>query len=240
MGRFTRGVIGACLASAFVMASAQAFEVQPMRHSLFPAEGKSSGLVSVKNTRSEPLPLEVLVQKRVYDEEGNFTVVDATEDFVIFPAQAFVQPNENQAFRFQYVGDPEITQDAAYTLLIREVPVEPDEGFTGLQYVYAFGVALYIEDEDRLSKIAVREAVREENNLKIRLQNESDSFARLSNDRFILTQGDKRVSLAGDNLTGVIDKSVLSPRATVLVTMDLSELDLAEGDVSVRVEERAD
>lgn len=82
--------------------------------------------------------------------------------------------------------------------------------------------------------------MRDENNLKIRLQNESDSFARLSNDRFILTQGDKRVSLAGDNLTGVIDKSVLSPRATVLVTMDLSELDLAEGDVSVRVEERAD
>lgn len=121
-----------------------------------------------------------------------------------------------------------------------EVPVEPDEGFTGLQYVYAFGVALYIEDEDRLSKIAVREAVRDENSLKIRLQNESDSFARLSNDRFILTQGDKRISLAGDNLTGVIDKSVLAPRATVLVTMDLSELDLAEGDVSVRVEERAD
>lgn len=240
MGRFTRGVIGVCLASAFCLASAHAFEVQPMRHSLYPSEGKITGLVSVRNTRSEALPLEVVVQKRVYDDEGNFTPLDAEEDFIVFPSQAFVQPNEEQAFRFQYVGDPVIDQDAAYTLLIREVAVEPDEGFTGLQYVYAFGVALYIEDDDRLSRISVRGVEREGDSLKIRIQNDSGSFARLSNDRFILAQQDKRVSLAGDNLTGIIDKSVLSPRSTVLVTMNVSELDLAEGDVSVRVEERAD
>lgn len=240
MGRFTRGVISACLAAAFCVAGAHAYEVQPMRYSLFPSDGKNSGLVNVKNTRSEPLPLEVVVQKRIYDADGNFSVVDAEEDFIIFPAQAFVRPNEDQAFRFQYVGDPAITQDTAYTLLIREVPVEPDEGFTGLQYVYAFGVALYVEDQDRLSKITVREVQRDGDSLKLRIQNDSDSFARLSNDRVILSQGDKRVSLAGGDLTGVIDKSVLSPRSSVLVTMNLSKLDLADGDISVRVEERAD
>ncbi|MFK8032494.1 MAG: molecular chaperone [Gammaproteobacteria bacterium] len=240
MGRFARGMIGVGLACAFCIASAQAFEVQPMRHSLFPSEGKIAGLVNVKNTRSKALPLEVIVQERVYDDEGNFTIVDAEEDFIVFPAQALVQPNEDQAFRFQYVGDPAIEQDSAYTLLVREVAVQSDEGFTGLQYVYAFGVAVYVEDQDRLSRITIGAIERDGDSLKVQIENNSDSFARLSNDRFILSQGDKRISLAGDNLTGLIDKSVLSPRATVLVTMNVSELGLTEEDISVRVQERAD
>lgn len=229
-----------CLSFASLFSWASAFEVQPMRHSLFPDAGQNTSLITVRNTRGKPLPVELVVEKRVFDEQGNQTLVPADEDFVIFPFQAVIQAGEAQAFRFQYVGPPIQEDEIAYTLNVREVPVDLEEGFSGLRYIYNFGVVVYVESSNAESQLSVNRVERDGTVLKIDLENSSSSFARLSNDRLTLTQGDTDIGLEGEALTSIVDRFVVPPHAVLPVILNIADLDLATGDISVELRETPD
>lgn len=217
--------------------SAAAFEVQPMRHSLFPSGGQNTSLLTVKNTRSKALPVEIVVEKRTFGEDSVQTLVDAENDFVVFPFQALIEPGASQAFRFQYVGDQVLAEEAAYSIHVREVPVDLEEGFTGLRYIYSFGVAVYIESQDLESQLTVGTVTRDENILNITLENSGNSFARLTNDRITLSQGDKTVVLEGESLTGIVDAVVIAPNNSLPLKMNLTDLGFAPGEISVSLRE---
>jgi fimbrial chaperone protein len=231
---------GLCLSCIVSPLRAYAFEVQPMRHSLYPANGQNTGLLTVKNTRSKPLPVELVVEKRVFNESGEQTQVPADEDFIIFPFQALIQPGASQAFRFQYIGEQVLPQEVAYTIHVREVPVDLEEGFTGLRYIYSFGVVVYVENAEAKSKLSIGTVTREESTLKIVFQNVGTSFARLTNDRLTLTQGDKTIELEGEMLMSIIDQVVVPPSSTLTATLNLNDLDVAAGDISVSIRETPD
>ncbi|MEH6664968.1 MAG: fimbria/pilus periplasmic chaperone, partial [Brevundimonas sp.] len=142
-------VAGACLAT-----TAAAHEVTPMRVFLAPHAGQSSAVVTVANSRTDPLPFEVRVLRREVAPDGAQTFSPAEEQFAVFPPQALVAPQQSQAIRFQYIGDPALAQSAAYVLQVKEVPVMP-EGFSGVITVYDFGVAVYVQADDARAEIAV-------------------------------------------------------------------------------------
>jgi len=219
---------------------AHAFEVQPMRHSLYPSAGQNTSILTVRNTRSKPLPVELIVEKRVFGDNGVQTQVPANDDFVVFPFQALIEPGATQAFRFQYIGDQLLAEEAAYTIHVREVPVDLEEGFTGLRYIYSFGVAVYIENSEMQSSLSVRDITREEDALTVALENSGSSFARLANDRVILTQGEQSIVLEGETLMGIIDGVVIPPNNSLPVTIDLSGLELAQGEIDVALRETSD
>ena len=200
LSRKAFGLLGSFIIGVSAPMTATAFEVQPMRHSLFPMGGQNSGLFTVRNTRQEPLPVEIVVAKRVFQDDGQRSETPADEDFVVFPFQALIQPGDSQAFRFQYVGDLNLDEETAYTIHAKEVPVDPGPGFSGLRYVYSFGVAVYIEDSEAESDLSISKVTRSDDVLTLTLENAETSFARLTNDRFIVTQGDTRLELEGEDL----------------------------------------
>lgn len=220
--------------------AAAAFEVQPMRHSVYPASGQTDGLLTVKNTRSKPLPVELVVEKRVFGENGEITLVPAEEDFVIFPFQALIEPGGSQAFRFQYIGDQAPEEEAAYTIHVREVPVDLEGGFTGLRYVYSFGVVVYVENQQARSDLSVSKVNRDGDALRVSLVNSSPSFARLTNDRITLSQAGETFVLEGDSLMSIADQVVVPPNSEVMLTLNLTDLDVQPGDVSVALRETPD
>lgn len=231
-----------CLAGIMIASSLTsfAFEVQPMRHSIFPSNGQTTGLLTVRNTRSESLPVELIVEKRVFGEDSVQTLVPADDDFVIFPFQALIEPGATQAFRFQYIGDPTVVEESAYTIHVREVPVDLEGDFTGLRYVYSFGVVVYLEDRQAESQLSVSDVSRNDSVLSVSIENSGRSFARLSNDRISLTQGDQVIDLEGESLMSIIDQSVIPPNNKMPITLNLTNLDLAPGEISVSLRETPD
>ncbi|MEM5516261.1 fimbria/pilus periplasmic chaperone [Henriciella sp. AS95] len=240
MHRSVNAAIGLSLVLAWGSLSASAFEVQPMRHSVYPESGQTTGLLTVKNTRSKPLPVELVVEKRVFGENGEQTLVPADDDFIIFPFQALIEPGAKQAFRFQYVGDQTVTSETAYTIHVREVPVELEPGFTGLRYVYSFGVVVYVENARAESELSISDVVRDGDTLKMTVKNSGNSFGRLTNDRLILSQGDTKLELEGESFMSIADHVVVPPENQIPLTLNLSELNIAAGDLSVSLEETPD
>jgi P pilus assembly chaperone PapD len=240
ISRKTFGILSALLLSVSAPITAAAFEVQPMRHSLFPMGGQNSSLFTVKNTRQEPLPVEIVVAKRVFEDDGTRSEIPADEDFVVFPFQALIQPGATQAFRFQYVGDLSFDEEVSYTIHAKEVPVDPGPGFSGLRYVYSFGVAVYVEDAEAESDLSITNVTRSEDVLNLTLENAGSSFARLTNDRIILIQGETRLELEGEDLSSKINTVIVPPNGKADLQLDLTDLELTDEQIGVQIRERSD
>ncbi len=88
----------------------QAMTVQPVVVDLKPGGRTMSATVSVQNTFTTPLPVELTATTLKFDEAGAHVDGPDKGDLLIFPPQALIPPGQTQSFRIQWVGDPELAQ----------------------------------------------------------------------------------------------------------------------------------
>lgn len=212
---------------------AVAHEVTPMRMQLVPAAGQRSGVVSVRNTRDKDLPFEVVVLRRFTAADGSETTEPADEDFIIFPPQALVAQGASQSIRFEYVGEPNLTESRVYILDVREVPVTPQD-FSGILTVYNFGVAVYVKPVGASADLDVGPATRDGDLLNFEVRNLGNDFAVLSRRVVTLDYADQRVVLQGTDFAGRVENPVVPPNA--LRSFSISAAGLPPGaPVNIRI-----
>jgi fimbrial chaperone protein len=101
-----------------------AMRVTPIQLELLSTGSGSRGSVTVSNNSSEPLPVEVTVQRITQDENANRRYSPGGEsEFLILPPQALLAPGASQVFRVQWVGEPLLAQSESFILYISQVPV---------------------------------------------------------------------------------------------------------------------
>jgi fimbrial chaperone protein len=121
---------------------AGSLSVEPLFIELLPG---ASGAVRVRNTSDKPITVELNVAERQIDEAGKQTRTDAEENFVLFPPQGVVAPQQVQVFRIQPLA-PDAQKSRSYFLTVKQLPVKLDPiegGGTRLQVVFAFDVAVH-------------------------------------------------------------------------------------------------
>jgi fimbrial chaperone protein len=203
----------AVVASLCLATTASAHEVTPMRVFLAPHAGQSSAVVTVANSRTDPLPFEVRVLRREVAADGSQTFSPAEEQFAVFPPQALVAPQQSQAIRFQYIGDPALAQSAAYVLQVKEVPVMP-EGFSGVITVYDFGVAVYVQAANARADIAVSAVERNGDDIRFSIVNTGSDYGFLAQRSVTLSAGGEQRVLDPEALAAQIENPILPPNST--------------------------
>jgi fimbrial chaperone protein len=140
--------IALCLGAAMLLLAqpsalrAGALSVEPLFIELLPG---SSGAVRVRNTSDAPITVELSVSARMIDENGKQTRTDAENDFVLFPPQGVIAPQQVQVFRIQPLT-PDSEKSRSYFLTVKQLPVKLgaiEGGGTRLQVVFAFDVATH-------------------------------------------------------------------------------------------------
>lgn len=211
------------------MSSSRAMDVQPLRMTLIPSSGQTSGTLSVNNTRDRPLLFEVVVERRVIAPDGSQTFTPAEDDFIVFPPQGSVDPGRSQALRFQYVGATDLAETQGYVIRVKEVPVMA-EGFSGVQFAYAFGVAIYVKPKDARDAIRVDSVTRSEAGLTIELTNTGNDYSLLTDKRFRFEVDGQRRTLDRDELGKLIGLPLVAPGAKR--TLQIAIPDLPAGQVT--------
>jgi P pilus assembly chaperone PapD len=129
----TAAALGLCSAAAHA-----AMTVQPVILDLKSLGRDTGGQIRVENTGTTPLPVEV----RLVDAELLPDAVKAsdrlTDDLIAIPSQAIIPPGATQAFRIQYVGDPEVPQSKHFYAEVAQQPVEVPGGQSTIQVLYNF------------------------------------------------------------------------------------------------------
>lgn len=131
---------------AFVVAPpvARALTVQPVVIDLKPTGHASSATVTVQNSFTTPLPVELTVQALDFDENGVRETGKDDGNLLIFPAQTLIAPLQTQAFRIQWVGEPELKKSQHYYVTVAQLPVQLPEGQSAIQVLYNFQVLVNV------------------------------------------------------------------------------------------------
>lgn len=228
--------IALALVFALVLAGAvQAYEVTPMRVFLQPDRGQNSATITVNNIRTEALPIEIQVLRRVVKPDGEQVFEPAEEEFITFPPQVQIPAGQSQAIRIQYVGDLGETAQA-FVVQVTEVPVNKLEG-TGIQFTYNFGVAVYVQPPRARARLAVSDTTVADGMLRFKVANSGNDYGFLTGQVLEYNVGGTRVTLTPDDVSILVANPIVPPGATREFTLplDKSIVAAAGGPVEVRL-----
>lgn len=214
-------------------ASAWAYEVQPMRVFLDLGAGQNSSVVTLRNIREDRLPVEIRAYKRTVAPDGTQTLDEADDDFIIFPPQVLVEPGESQAIRFQYVGNPDLEESAAYVIQIEEVAAVP-EGFTGVVFAYNFGVAVYLRAPGAEEELGVTQASAEDGTLRFTVTNSGADYAFLMEKTLVIEADGARRTLSGAELADLVRNPIIPPNSERRFELEIEDLDAQDVALSLR------
>ncbi|MFI4933456.1 MAG: fimbria/pilus periplasmic chaperone [Caulobacterales bacterium] len=124
--------------------SADAMTVQPVVLDLATAGRGMAQVVTVENTFTNPLPVEMRIEGLTFDEKGAHGDGKDPGDLLVFPPQALIQPGQTQTFRVQYVGDPSLAKSKHYYVTVAQLPVKLPEGQSAIQILYNFQVLVSV------------------------------------------------------------------------------------------------
>nr|WP_247712175.1 fimbria/pilus periplasmic chaperone [Qipengyuania qiaonensis] len=188
---------------------ANALNVQPVIIDLESTGRQTSAIITLQNAFAETAPIEVVVHPvRIVDGELVEFEEEEAENLLVFPSQATVEPGATQAFRVQWIGDPEPENSEHYFVTIAQLPVAFDPNQNAIQVLHRFRVLVSVgrTDGDAELNIVSTSLRTDENGIAqpvIDVQNTGNNYAYVGTNRVTVTQRDET--------GGVIFREVFQP-----------------------------
>ena len=173
--------------------TAAAFQFTPLSQVFTPTGSTSTQSYEIVNDTDEPIAIEVSMAASELTITGNESLIPAEDDFLVYPPQMILQPDEMQIVRVSWLGDPEPPQELTYRLIAEQLPihlVDPEapipnqtRGEIKLSFRYIASVCIQppgVAPDVSLVSVEPRVTDSGETKLLVTLANQGDGNARLS------------------------------------------------------------
>lgn len=196
---FLRRHFARCMALVLLFAVAApvvALNVQPVVVDLQTTGRRTSAIITLQNTFAETVPAEVTVHPvRVVDGELKEFESEEVDDILVFPAQASLGPNQSQAFRIQWIGDPELNESRHFYVTVAQLPVAFPENQNTIQVLHRFKVLVSVGAASQSSILNVDSAEITTNadgvsRPVLTVRNSGKSYGYVANNRMTVIQRD--------------------------------------------------
>lgn len=138
---------------------AVAINVQPVIVDLQSAGRRASAIISLQNTFPETVPVELTAHPiRIVNGELQEIEDEEAEDLLIFPAQATIPGGQTQAFRVQWVGEPDLKESKHFYVTAAQLPVALSENQNAIQVLHRFKILVSVGAASATSELHVAEA----------------------------------------------------------------------------------
>lgn len=114
------------LTFALFTTTIDAFQISPMSLEFTSNRSGATRTLKIMNNTKKAVPVEIVAYARTHSLDG----VEArkrTGDFIIYPQQVIMQPGQKRNIRVTYIGGADITQEKAYRLFVKQVPISFSE-----------------------------------------------------------------------------------------------------------------
>lgn len=141
-GRGLRATALAITANLIAFAAfAGSFEVNPVRVD-FVGNARSVA-VTVRNTGEGAVVIQM--SALAWAQVDGKDVLTATDEVLVSPPIATIQPNQEQVVRVGLRRAPDAQRELSYRLFLQEVPPPPQPGFQGLQVALRVGLPIFVQ-----------------------------------------------------------------------------------------------
>ncbi len=104
-------------------AAARAFTLVPIRMEFAPAGSGSEQSFHLENNSSNSAAVEVSMLTRRMDLDGKEINAPAEDDFLVYPPQVVLRPNQVQTLRVKWLGTRKPEKELAFRILAEQLPV---------------------------------------------------------------------------------------------------------------------
>ena len=225
---------------------ASALNVQPVIIDLESSGRQASAVITLQNAFAETAPVEVVVHPvRIVDGELVEFENEEAENLLVFPSQATVDPGATQAFRVQWIGDPEPRNSEHYYVTIAQLPVAFAPNQNAIQVLHRFRVLVSVGRPDGDAKLSIisstlRQAENGMSQPVIQVQNNGDNYGYVGSNRLTVTQRDGTGSVVyrevfqPEDVQHKMGLGLVPSGATRTLPIGL-DLPISEGPVSVEM-----
>ncbi len=117
------------LAAAWLSAgSVQALKFVPFVQEFAPRGANAKKAFRVENDGPEEIAVQVSMVRRIMALDGSEQLLDAEDDFIVFPPQMILKPGEERTIRVQWLGDPNPKAELAYRIIAEQLPIDLSSG----------------------------------------------------------------------------------------------------------------
>lgn len=158
-----------------------AFKLTPMSTEIQSAGKEARTSFQVENDGDKPVPVQIVLAKRIVDEMGKEKYPPAGEDFMVFPTQVILKPGEKRTINVRYMagskGDHSV--EKAYRVIAEQLPLPlgkegasqgADQG-AGINVLLRYIAALYVLPDTINHKLEVSTAKIEGESLVFSVKN---------------------------------------------------------------------
>lgn len=145
--------------------SVQAFNFQPISQDYSPSGKGANHIFRVANTDDEKIAVKISIRSRTIDPDGTEIQEEADDQFMIYPRQLILNPNEGRSIRIKWNGDPNPEKELSYRVIAEQVPVsfsevQPIEGGQ-ITLIYRYEGTIYIVPPGAKPKISIKSVKRD-------------------------------------------------------------------------------
>ncbi|WP_105169101.1 fimbrial biogenesis chaperone [Pseudoalteromonas sp. T1lg23B] len=198
-------------------APTMAYQVQPMIVDLASHGKKSLVTYRLQNPSDSPLPIEIEVYKRTFDDSHKEVLVRAEEDFIVLPPQIEVPAKGHQVFRAKYLGSPELKQTHSYRIVFKQLPLPGDEEKSGVKMVFNFATLVFVSPDGVAARASSKISCEELADCKLTINNDGARVLDLSGFEYHFHQGNTVINWA--QFQGVTSGRFIMPGHSMVVDL---------------------
>ncbi|MCP3697855.1 MAG: molecular chaperone [Aliivibrio sp.] len=205
-----------CLFS-FTCLSAHAFKVEPMSIEMTPIGKRAQMTMRIENSSTEPLMVELSPVFMTMNEYGKETTTPADDELLVIPVTAIIEPGRSQSIMVRYLGDPSITESKAFRVAVKQVAVQRASSNQGqVSLLLQFNTLINVQPQNAVSQLAIKSIESNEKNNKwvLEVLNSGNSYGRLSNTTWKISDGTKSTYLKGSEIAKRIPGTLVLPYST--------------------------
>lgn len=235
-------VAAALLLAASLGSSALALQASPMVSDVPPSGPKASYRLSVKNTESVPITIEMQAFRMSVDDNGKRTLTEETNDLTIFPLQSVIPPGREQLIQVRYIGDPKLTAPRMYVVRAAQLPIQTKAASSSADVSASVMVAFNINTHLFVSPVGSKPDIEVQSakpagdgGLLVSIHNKGTGIAALRAAKYVVSSGGRQVEIAPEDVD-LGDVSALPPGAVRLAKVPAKALQGLSGEMTATVQ----
>ncbi len=204
------------LMASLMAATASGFDLSPMEQDFAARPDQATRTFYVTNDASTNVAVQLRTVARSSRPDGS-EVRTPSNDFVIYPQQVMLGPNEKRAVRVTYRGSKPTQRELSYRLVAEQLPVNVEaveSGSVRIKYLMTFVASIYVVPEGAQPRVAV-ESMSSVNSdqgplLQINLVNNGGRHKILKGLTMTLRSGQTQVALGAETLKSLDTLNLLA------------------------------
>lgn len=207
----------------FLSSSAHAFRLSPMVVDFCPAGKCATQTLLLENPGKEKVAVQIEVMKRKIDLEGTEDRTEASADFVVFPEQLTLEPNQKRNVRVTWAGDPAPESELAFRLVASQLPVTLSRPTNradvnvNLKFVLQYVASLYITPAGAKPDIKIEAAaIKKPGEAEVTLKNHGKTRRLLDGAKIKLISGRNEYQVPENEMKEIRSQNILAGTARKL------------------------